>query len=224
MVNVLKRMRHLQPLFAIRHGEGAAILPPPPLPQLTRLSLQYDRQQWNKSTRPARIFHKEHLPRLKYHNPGLPITVEQGPGRLQLTFESADQEALNELESTSLETSSDGEYRATWSPIEAKSQAGSEAPTPSPASSAGSAFTRSVELRLGPHQPGSLWNWFQTATKCEPFPENPEETAQMDRLKEFFAQAEIDRQRVKAGMDAIRKQKEELKKARDAAARMANEE
>ena len=46
----------------------------------------------------------------------------------------------------------------------------------------------------------------------------------MSRLNEFFAQAEVDRQRVKAGMDAIRKERDELKKARDAASRMANEE
>ena len=46
----------------------------------------------------------------------------------------------------------------------------------------------------------------------------------MERMNEFFAQAEVDRQRVKAGMDEIRKQREELKKAREAAARMANEE
>ncbi|KAJ9608108.1 hypothetical protein H2200_007096 [Cladophialophora chaetospira] len=223
MVNVLKRMRGLQPLFAIRHGEGAAILPPPPLPQLTRLDLHYDRKQWNKSTRPARTLHKEHLPRLKYHNPGLPIRVEQGPGRLHLTFESADQNALSELETTSLETSNEGEFRATWSEVETKSKTASEATASSP-SSADSTFTRSVELRLGPHQPRSIWSWFQAATKCDPVPPNPEETAQMEKLDEFFVQAEIDRQRVKAGMDAIRKQKEELQKARDAAARMANEE
>ena len=139
-----------------------------------------------------------------------------------MTFESADQNTLQELDTTSFETSNDGEYKATWSPIESKSQSGTEASIPTP--SAGSTFTRSVELRLGPHQPGSIWRWFQTATKCEAFPENPEETTQMDRLNEFFAQAEIDRQRVKAGIDAVRKQKEELKRAREAAARMANEE
>ncbi|KIW96337.1 uncharacterized protein Z519_03406 [Cladophialophora bantiana CBS 173.52] len=226
MVNVLKRMRNLQPLFKIRHGEGAAILPPPPSPQLTRLSLQYDRKQWNKSTRPARIFQKDHLPRLKYHNPALPIRVEQGPSRLQLTFESADQHALREMERTSLERSNDGEYRETWTEIEAKSQPVEEttaSTSSSLASPATSIFTRSVELRLGPHQPGSIWKWFQNTTKCEDFPENPEENEQMERLNEFFVKAEEDRQRVKAGMDAIRKQKEDLKRAREAAERMANE-
>ncbi|KIW24976.1 uncharacterized protein PV07_10652 [Cladophialophora immunda] len=229
MVNVLKRMRGLQPkLFKVRHGEGAAILPPPPSPQLTRLSLQYDRKQWNKSTRPARIFHKDHLPRLKYHNPGLPIRVEQGPSRLRLTFESADQQALRVLEGTSLETSNDGEYRETWTAIETKSQGSDEtatstSPSSSSTSPATSIFSRSVELRLGPHQPGSIWKWFQNTTKCEDFPEDPEENEQMERLKEFFAKAEEDRQRVKAGMDAIRKQKEDLKRAREAAERMANE-
>ncbi|KIY00287.1 uncharacterized protein Z520_03972 [Fonsecaea multimorphosa CBS 102226] len=228
MVNVLKRMRGLQPLFRIRHGEGAAILPPPPSPQLTRLSLQYDRKQWNKSTRPARIFQKDHLPRLKYHNPGLPVRVEQGPSRLQLTFESADQQALKELERSSLETSDDGEYREMWSEIETTSKPSNETTSTAPVSSSQTSpatpiFTRSVELRLGPHQPGSIWKWFQNTTKCEDFPENPEENEQMERLKEFFAKAEEDRQRVKAGIDAIRKQKEDLKKAREAAERMANE-
>jgi len=224
MVNVLKRMRGLQPkLFAIRHGEGAAILPPPPQPQLTRLNFQYDRQQWNKSTRPARIFHKEYLPRLKYHNPALPIRIEQGPARLQLTFESVDQEALNYLETIALDTSTDGDYRADWTVVEPKGSSGGTS-TAAAAPPKDSIYTRSVALRLGPHQPKSIWNWFQNATKCEEFPDNPEENEQVERLNAFFAQAEIDRQRVKAGMDAIRQQRKELKQAREAAARSANEE
>ena len=211
-------------LFAIRHGEGAAILPPPPLPQLAHLNLQYDRKQWDKSTRPARTFHKEHLPRLKYHNPGLPIRVRQGPGRLHLHFECADQDALSYLETMSLESSKDGQYTALWTPIKPKSQppAGTGTAPPSPA--AGSIFTRSVRLHLNPHEPESIWKWFQNVTKCEAFPENPEEIEQMERLNEFFAKAEIDRQLVKAGMDAVRQQRQELKQAREAAARMANEE
>lgn len=46
----------------------------------------------------------------------------------------------------------------------------------------------------------------------------------MEQLDEFFKQSDLDRKRVKAALDAIRKQREELKAARDAAARMANEE
>jgi hypothetical protein len=141
---------------------------------------------------------------------------------LELNFESADQDALKQLETTSFERSEEGEYHTQWSEIESKPQA-VEGPS-SAQSAADSTFTRSVELRLGPHQHSSLWKWFQATTRSEPVPDDPEENAKMDELNEFFAKAEIDRQRVKAGMDDIRKQREDLKKAREAAARMANEE
>jgi hypothetical protein len=48
----------------------------------------------------ARLFWRNHLRRLKYHNPALPISIEQGPGdlgspmALNLTFEGTDVEAL----------------------------------------------------------------------------------------------------------------------------------
>ena len=38
----------------------------------------------------------------------------------------------------------------------------------------------------------------------------------MERMNEFFEKAEVDRQRVKAGIDEVRKQKKELQTARDA--------
>jgi hypothetical protein len=139
-----------------------------------------------------------------------------------LTFESPDQASLNEIEKLSMESSDEGVYKAEWSPAEPKPQVTASSTQQLPQASQ-SFYTRSVSLTLGPHQPKSLWQWFQNATRCENFPENPEETQQMDQLQEFFKQSEADRQRVKAGMDAIRKQKEDLKRARDAAAAMAGD-
>jgi hypothetical protein len=172
--------------------------------------------------RPARVLHKEILPRLKYHNPGLAIAVEQGPGRLRLTFESEDQRDLTELETAALETSTDGEYRTEWTPVVPKSQPQADAAS-SASNKATSTYTRTVDLVLGPHQPQNLWEWFRTTTNCSAVLPTSEETERKVELDEFFAKAELDRQRVKAGMDEIRKQREELKRAREAAARMAEE-
>ena len=121
-----------------------------------------------------------------------------------------------------LQTSEDGDCETEWSKIEPKAQISAQGPSAS--SNTEPTFTRSVELGTRFQQATSIWQWFETATNCTAVTASPEENAQMDQLNEFLARADVDRQRVKAGRDAERKQREELKKAREAAARMTNEE
>jgi Mitochondrial ribosomal protein L51 / S25 / CI-B8 domain len=58
---------------------------------------------FNSAVHGARLFWRNHLRRLKYHNPALPISVEHGPGNLRspmtlsLTFEGADVDALKAI-------------------------------------------------------------------------------------------------------------------------------
>lgn len=72
-------------------------------------------------------------------------------------------------------------------------------------------------------RPGQIWHWFKKTTKCEDIPISQEDMELMRRLNAFFQKAEIDRQRVKAGIDEMRKQKEDLRKAREAAERLTSE-
>jgi Mitochondrial ribosomal protein L51 / S25 / CI-B8 domain len=111
-------------LLSLRHGPGAAILPQDLpqqdpttasdfpssqqqlLPSLLRIRLDFPSGN-GPASKGARAFWRNHLRRLKYHNPALPITVNQnaekgtpgnpGPAwRLFLDFEG-DEKALREL-------------------------------------------------------------------------------------------------------------------------------
>lgn len=79
----------------VRVGPGAAVLPTPPsatpeFPAITRLHLTYARKIYN-GHQGARHFWRNCLPRLKYHNPSIPMTVKQteeqeGPAALTIYF------------------------------------------------------------------------------------------------------------------------------------------
>ncbi|KAK2757671.1 hypothetical protein FQN54_004640 [Arachnomyces sp. PD_36] len=81
MVNLIQRMRKLNQLLSIRLGPGAAILPSPTTPSkslgpITRLHLSYAQKIYG-GHHGARKFWRICLPRLKYHNPAVPMTVKQ---------------------------------------------------------------------------------------------------------------------------------------------------
>ncbi|OJJ82821.1 mitochondrial 54S ribosomal protein mL61 [Aspergillus glaucus CBS 516.65] len=95
MVNLFKRMRKLRSILDVTVGTGAAILPAPQtatkeFPAITRLHLTYAQKIYN-GHQGARHFWRQCLPRLKYHNPSIPITVKQteeqdGPAALTIYF------------------------------------------------------------------------------------------------------------------------------------------
>ncbi|KAI1341949.1 CI-B8 domain-containing protein [Xylariaceae sp. FL0016] len=72
MVNPGKRMNILQALLALRHGPGAAILPP----EITRIHLDFAKF-WNDGHLGPRKFWKQCLPRLKFWNPAIPMLVNR---------------------------------------------------------------------------------------------------------------------------------------------------
>lgn len=59
-------------LMEVRNGPGAAILPP----NVTKLHLEFA-HKWNNGHLGPRKFWREHLPRLKYHNPAIPMIVNR---------------------------------------------------------------------------------------------------------------------------------------------------
>jgi Mitochondrial ribosomal protein L51 / S25 / CI-B8 domain len=84
-------------------------------------------------------------------------------------------------------------------------------------------YMRTVTIGLRGHSPDAIWEWFQQRTGCRKVPESQEDIEARKRLDEFFAKAELDRQRVKAGVDAMRKEKEDLKRARGEAEKLQAE-
>ncbi|KAI1296301.1 CI-B8 domain-containing protein [Xylaria venustula] len=72
MVNPGKRMNTLRALLNLRHGPGAAILPP----EITRIHLDFS-QKWNNGHFGPRQFWRKCLPQLKYWNPAVPVLVNR---------------------------------------------------------------------------------------------------------------------------------------------------
>ncbi|RMZ86870.1 hypothetical protein DV736_g5908, partial [Chaetothyriales sp. CBS 134916] len=111
MVNLSKRMSILQPkLLDLRHGKGAHVLPPAPVPQLVHVFLRYPRRQGLKPdarTDGAHQFGSRYLPRLKYHNPKLKVDIKtdgntHAPMKLVLQFEGTDPAALRAIAKKSI--------------------------------------------------------------------------------------------------------------------------
>ncbi|KAF2263183.1 hypothetical protein CC78DRAFT_497197 [Lojkania enalia] len=89
MVNIVKRMRKLRELLWIRVGPGALLLPK----EVSKITLEFNKHI-NGGHRGARKFWREMLPRIKYRNPSVPISVmrhsnDSGPAKLCIYTKSA---------------------------------------------------------------------------------------------------------------------------------------
>jgi len=139
-----------------------------------------------------------------------------------MTFESDNQASLRSLEQkVSGDTPKTAIFKTSWSTVESISKPPQNASSPVPADPI---FRRQVKVDLSDKNAISIWNQIEFITKCEPAPEpTEEEKTMMKELNDFNSQSERDRRLVKAGMDKIFKEKEELRKAREAAERMTAE-
>jgi len=112
-VNALTRGRRLEAkLLSLRHGPGAAVLPP----EVTRIHLSFAKK-WQKGHLGPRIFWKENMPRLKYWNPAVPMIVNRGDnqaGPAELTVYIRDEQGVSgNGDTTSRQGSSATEKKAT---------------------------------------------------------------------------------------------------------------
>ncbi|KEF58368.1 uncharacterized protein A1O9_06294, partial [Exophiala aquamarina CBS 119918] len=216
-------------LFNIRHGPGAATFLPHPAPQVTQLDIWIPEQKkaFSPGTRDqvygAWEFVRHNLPRIKYHNPSVPIRVQSADSpSLSLTFESENQASLRSLDQKgSGDKPKSAIFKTSWSIVESIPQPlqdGSSSAPPEPI------FRRQVKVDLSEKEAKHIWKHIEFITKCEEAPEpTEEEKTMMQKLNNFKSQSEKDRRLVKAGMDKIFKEKEELRKAREAAERLTSE-
>lgn len=237
----------------------------------------------------ARTFWKNHLRRLKFHNPALPITVDYtsasptDPVILTLQFEHKDPEVLqkiagniankvkktprpqklvpdemSETEKEILARQQSPNFRnapVSWKSKEEEAEAlhqaavdaeasadktAEEGPTdvdpstlpsdavvPSPLSAtakgAPTLYTRTVTLGLRNRSPAEIWDWFSNNTRCTNVPKSAADSREEAELAVFFKQSDIDRQRVKEGREAVRKEKADLQRARGEADKLKAE-
>lgn len=78
-------------------------------------------------------------------------------------------------------------------------------------------------LGLTGQDPQAIWTWFQERVHTSPVPETPEDRRAREELEKVFAQSEIDRQRVKKGVEAMKREQADLRRAREEAEKLSAE-
>ncbi|KAJ5482919.1 hypothetical protein N7539_006365 [Penicillium diatomitis] len=197
MVNLFKRMRKLKTILDIRTGLGAAIFPNPTsatkeFPPVTRLHLTYARKIYN-GHQGARHFWRNCLPRLKYHNPAVRMTVQQ----------TEDQSLTPSL------TIYFAERLSSTAPAIIGSKKISDKHAPAPESSEKIAVVDLKDLTYK-----EIWSRVQAATGAEEVRTSAEDEAERKRLDAITAKAGKDRERIQAIRQAKKDQERMLAEAR----------
>ncbi|KAL5612158.1 hypothetical protein BROUX41_000298 [Berkeleyomyces rouxiae] len=198
MVGTATRWHKLRNLLKIRFGPGAAVMPP----NVTRIHMDFSRNMKGGHMGP-RKFWQEILPRLKYHNPSVPMIVSrrmatEGPATMTIYLRNG---------------SSPSSASATDGPAALATVSSGVTPTGVPAP-APQADETAVTIDMKNLHTETILAKFLDATKAiavEPTPEEAKEIAD-DGL--MAGQAEIDRVRVKTRVDEQRRERDMLERAR----------
>ncbi|CAI7669716.1 unnamed protein product [Penicillium palitans] len=197
MVNLFKRLRKLQTMLQAKIGTGAAIFPnlasaSKEFPAVTRLHLTYARKI-DQGHAGARHFWRNCLPRLKYHNPGVPMSVtqttnQQGPAALTIYFAERVGSAATALANE-------------------KKVIDELAPAPE-------ANEQSAVLDIKNRTYQQIWDRVQAMTNAKVVPANSEDIALSQKLAEIKKKSGPDRERVQAIGQAKKDQERMLAEAR----------
>ncbi|KAA8649779.1 hypothetical protein EYZ11_009077 [Aspergillus tanneri] len=195
MVNLFKRMRKLQSLLNVRVGTGAAVFPTASsatkeFPAITRLHLTYASKIYG-GHQGARHFWRNCLPRLKYHNPAVPMTVKQtsdqeGPAALTIYFA----EQTSNAASLNPSTISD-----------------KHAPEPSSTEKTAVMDVKNLDYK-------EIWRKVKLMTGAQEIPATAEEEAELRKYEQMRQQADKDRARVAGIRQAKKDQERMLQEAR----------
>ncbi|KAK8006504.1 hypothetical protein PG991_012801 [Apiospora marii] len=215
MVNPGKRMNILKTLLNLRHGPGAAILPP----EISRLHMDFA-LRWNDGHMGPRKFWKTCLPRLKFWNPAVPMIINRssnnaGPATLSIYFRQAAAAAPTPTGSAAAKVN-----HITPLAQQPHSSTINECPAPPPAEG-----ERVVTIEMKhQHSDAILQEFLQKtgATVLRPSPDEENEMRQAEDLKE---RAAIDRSIMKKYIDDKRAEERLLARAREEAEaiRLANQ-
>ncbi|KKF97261.1 hypothetical protein CFIMG_002818RA [Ceratocystis fimbriata CBS 114723] len=204
MVGTATRWHNLRNLLKIRFGPGAAVLPP----NVTRIHMDFARNIRGGHMGP-RKFWQEILPRLKYHNPLVPMIVcrrlaNEGPATMTIYLRKSTSETAPESDGSDLAKDSAPSAALVSSGVTPN---GVPAPAPQPDET-------TITIDMKNLHTETILTKFLDATKAiavEPTPEESKEIAE-DRL--MSGKAEIDRVRVKTLVDEQRRERDMLERAR----------
>jgi hypothetical protein len=105
--------------------------------------------------------------------------------------------------------------------VQVKAQPAADPSAPSSASPPSTSYTREITLGLRGRTPGQIFSYFKHVTKARQYYRSLPDRRSKRKMDKFFDKADEDRERVKAGIDAMRREKEDLRRAREAADRLA---
>ncbi|KAH8701681.1 50S ribosomal protein Mrp49 [Talaromyces proteolyticus] len=195
MVNLFKRMRKLNTrLLNVRIGTGAAVLPSianssKDQPAITRIHLTYAKRM-NGGHMGARRFWRQCLPRLKFHNPAIQMSVKQtddqeGPAALTIFFSGQPRNTQHHTDS-----------------IEDK-----YAPAPSDSE-------KTIVLDVKNNDYSQIWQKVKEATGAEDIQATEKEQEELENFRNMDIKSEQDRIRVAGIRQAKKDQERMLQEAR----------
>ncbi|KAJ4355930.1 uncharacterized protein N0V89_003955 [Didymosphaeria variabile] len=210
MVNIIKRMRKLrekvkntrnsfprlqdtrQALLWIRNGPGAIQLPK----EVTKISMEFHKKLIGSHHRGARHFWHEMLPRIKYRNPALPISITRhddpaGPAYLHIY--------TSPKSSASQTMNTPGTGNATPEPNNILTP---DTSTP----------THTVDIKAL-HE-SEILEALVEKTGAVVLQTPPEEAQEMAEIEEFKERSDIDRVEVREKLMKVRREEELLRLAR----------
>ncbi|PGH26632.1 hypothetical protein AJ80_01761 [Polytolypa hystricis UAMH7299] len=228
MPSILKRMRKLKSLLDIRTGLGAAILPSPTgnisnFRPVTRLHLTYARKMYDGHMG-ARKFWRECLPRLKFHNPAIPMTVNQtedqaGPALLSVYFDkTANVESVTPSATAAVNAANEA---ATAAKKAKKNETVvvSDSAAPQPAEN-----ENVTVINVKDRQLEDIWSEFRKLTGAVVVEATKSEMEDKNTLMEEDRQSDRDRKRVALQLQKSKDQAKLLQEARDAVQKLRDEQ
>ncbi|GJN74342.1 ribosomal protein MRP49 [Purpureocillium lilacinum] len=201
-----ERLNLLRKLINIKCGPGAAILPP----EVTRIHMDFA-SKINGGHMGARKFWREYLPRLKYHNPAIPMIVNRH-----------DQNSSAPTMSIYLRNNSATSPSADSPAAEAHAQPASSRNNLSKAQPPAS-DERVVHIDMKDKHSTDILEYFVAETRAKGLQPTAEEIAEMQSLEALKKEAAVDRERVRQLRAEKKKEEDMLKRAR-AAGGMAEQE
>ncbi|KAL3461362.1 CI-B8 domain-containing protein [Aspergillus heterothallicus] len=201
MPNLWKRLHKLKALLEVRIGTGAATLPTAAtatkeFPAITRLHLTYAQKIYG-GHQGARHFWRNCLPRLKYHNPAIPMTVKQ----------TTNQEAPAAL------TIYFSENISSAASANATKLTDKHAPAPS-------ASEKTTVMNLKDLNYTDIWHNLKTFTGAIELSPTKEEQSELKKVEEMRQKAVEDRKRVAEIRQAKKDQEKMLEQARGEVAKL----
>ncbi|KAI9712857.1 MAG: hypothetical protein M1820_001479 [Bogoriella megaspora] len=197
MVSVLKRMRRLRTLLAVRLGPGAAVLPQ----DVKRIHMSFA-YKINEGHMGPRKFWRQCLPRLKYHNPAVSMTVDR-------TIDQSAPAVMTLFYAPAPDTDS-----PTASPAPPSSTtSSSRTPDHQP-------FERTHTIDMKNRTDAQILQDLLNVTKAIEVQPTPEDEEMLQTLAEQNQRSEKDRQLMAAVIAEKKKEEDRLKQARGEVERM----